>query len=62
MDFDRAFSGVFFILMVLVTAFVFGLGVLLFSNIQEHNLMLDCLNNGGHWLTNYAIGCTYPMG
>ena len=36
--------------------------VLLINEVQLKNMILECLNNGGHWLTNYAIGCTYPMG
>ena len=35
---------------------------LLINEVQLKNMILECLNNGGHWLTNYAIGCTYPMG
>lgn len=36
--------------------------VLLVLSIQEQTLMLECLNNGGRWITEYAKGCTYPNG
>lgn len=59
MDVDSIFVR---ILVMLAAVIFLLLAMLLFSVYQERMLMLDCLNNGGHWLTNYAIGCTYPMG
>ncbi len=59
MDFEYIIISIFVVIATICLAI---LAVLLVLTVQEHALMLDCLNNGGHWLTNYAIGCTYPMG
>jgi len=59
MDSEYVIIGIF---IGLVASCLFMLLILLFFVTQEKMLLIDCLNNGGHWLTNYAIGCTYPMG
>ncbi len=59
MDFEYIIISIFVAIATICLAL---LAVLLVLTVQERSLMLDCLNNGGHWLTNYAIGCTYPMG
>ncbi len=59
MDFEYIIISIFVVIATICLAL---LAVLLVFTVQERMLMLDCLNNGGHWLTNYAIGCTYPMG
>ena len=59
MDFEYIIISIFVVIATICLAL---LAVLLVLTVQERSLMLDCLNNGGHWLTNYAIGCTYPMG
>ena len=59
MDFEYIIISIFAVIATICLAL---LAVLLVFTAQERMLMLDCLNNGGHWLTNYAIGCTYPMG
>ena len=45
----------------LVILIIMG-AVLLINEIQLKQMIFDCLNNGGFWLTGYSIGCTYPMG
>ncbi len=59
MDFEYIIISIFVIIATICLAL---LAILIVLTVQERSLMLDCLNNGGHWLTNYAIGCTYPMG
>lgn len=59
MDFEYIIISIFVVIATICLAL---LAVLLVLTVQERSLMLDCLNNSGHWLTNYAIGCTYPMG
>ena len=59
MDFENALITLFVAIAIICLVLLAGL---LLLTVQERMLLLDCLNNGGHWLTNYAIGCTYPMG
>lgn len=44
------------VIVLLVTA------VLLAFYIREQSAFLGCIENGGIWLNNYQIGCTYPHG
>ncbi len=62
MDWDFGFNLIFLTLLLAVLCLAIIFLVLICLVVQERTLILDCLNNGGHWLTNYAIGCTYPMG
>lgn len=62
MDFDRLLTTLGILLIGSFIGFLFVVTMLFVTFVIERSLMLDCLNNGGHWLTNYAIGCTYPMG
>lgn len=36
--------------------------VLLSLFIQERIEMLDCVRNGGYWLTQYSYGCSFRAG
>ena len=50
----------------LVVFLVIGVVILLFFSlgfhVREQAMMFDCIENGGIWLNNYQIGCTYPHG
>lgn len=46
--------GLVILIILIATLFV--------NELQLKQMIFDCLNNGGFWLTDYSMGCTYPAG
>lgn len=54
-----SFAGLVVVVLLLLVAF--GLAVLA-AYVYEQATIFSCIENGGIWLKNYQIGCTYPHG
>lgn len=62
-DFENIvlYSFVGLVVVGLLMLAAFGLAILV-AYVYEQNMIFGCIENGGIWLKNYQVGCTYPHG
>lgn len=59
---ERLLDTVFFLFIVVFIVFILLFSAYFVYEISIKQMIVDCINNGGIWLSQYSIGCTYPAG